>query len=240
MPPGVNPRIRRDPLQAGICIRESVADHPPLCVRDDRLMTTVRDVIATPVRRPRGRPRNPGVEDAVLAAVRDLLVERGMAGCTIAAVAERAGVGKGTIYLRWPDREALIVDALMERCVIDLQPLDTGSVRDDLVVVLGAFVDGLRSDDGPLFASTIGDLSRSPRLHALYLEHIVGPFDAVIRDILSAGIARGEIRRDADIHLSTKLLVGPLIIEALVWQQHLKHDIAADVVDAVLPGLRPA
>lgn len=202
-------------------------------------MTASPDLIAAPVRRPRGRPRNPGVEDAVLAAVRDLLVQRGVSGCTIAAVAERAGVGKGTIYLRWPDRDALIVDALMER-LIDLQPLDTGSVRGDLVGVLGAFVHGLRSDDGPLFAAAIGDLSRSPRLHALYLEHIVGPFDAVIRDILSVGITRGEIRRDADIHLSTQLLLGPLVIQALIWQQHLKDDIAADVVDAVLPGLCPA
>jgi len=202
-------------------------------------MTASPNRTSAPVRRPRGRPRNPGVEDAVLAAVRDLLVERGMAGCTIAAVAERAAVGKGTIYLRWPHQEALIVDALKER-LRDLPPIETGSVRGDLVGVLGVLVNGFRSDDGPLFAATIGDLSHSPRLHALYLEHIVGPFDAVIRDILSVGITRGEIRRDADIHLSTKLLVGPLIIEALVWQQHLRDDIAADVVDAVLPGLRPA
>ena len=202
-------------------------------------MTASPNLIAAPVRRPRGRPRNPGVEDAVLSAVRDLLVERGMAGCTIAAVAERAAVGKGTIYLRWPDLEALIVDALAER-LVDPRPFDTGSVRGDLVGVLGALVRGLRSDDGPLFAAAIGDLSRSPRLHALYLEHVVGPLDAAICDILRMGITRGEIRRDADIHLTTKLLVGPLVIEALVWQQHLKDDIAADVVDALLPGLRPA
>jgi hypothetical protein len=36
------------------------------------------------------------------------------------------------------------------------------------------------------------------------------------------------------------LLIGPLVIEGLIWQQHLKDDIAADVVDAVLSGLRPA
>ena len=202
-------------------------------------MTTSPDVIAAPVRRPRGRPRNPDVEGVVLSAVRDLLVEQGMAGCTIAAVAQRAGVGKGTIYLRWPDRESLIVDALMER-LIDLEPPDTGSVRGDLVDVLGAFVHGLRGDNSPLFAAAIGDLSRSPRLQALYLEHIVGPFDAAIRDILSVGITRGEICRDADIHLSTQLLLGPLVIQGLIWQQHLKDDIAADVVDAVLSGLRPA
>ena len=113
-------------------------------------------------------------------------------------------------------------------------------MRGDLVDVLGAFVHGLRGDNSPLFAAAIGDLSRSPRLQALYLEHIVGPFDAAIRDILSVGITRGEICRDADIHLSTQLLLGPLVIQGLIWQQHLKDDIAADVVDAVLSGLRPA
>ena len=97
-------------------------------------------------------------------------------------------------------------------------------------------------DPAQIFVKMRGDLNiggHYMRQHALYLEHIVGPFDAVISNILSVGITRGEIRADVDIHLSTQLLLGPLVIQGLIWQQHLKDDIAADVVDVVLPGLRP-
>ena len=63
--------------------------------------------------RPPGRPRSERAEKAIIGATLDLLIEEaGVVGVTIEAVAARAGVGKSTIYRRWANKEALIVDAL--------------------------------------------------------------------------------------------------------------------------------
>jgi AcrR family transcriptional regulator len=59
------------------------------------------------------RRRNERSRLAIVAATRELLLERGFDGMTIEAVAARAGVGKQTIYRWWPSRPALVADVLL-------------------------------------------------------------------------------------------------------------------------------
>src|SRR3546814_7212104 len=82
--------------------------------------------------RPPGRPRDPGVEKRILDAAIDEYLARGSAGFTIDAVARRARVGKSTVYLRWPDRDALLTDSIMARSQ-GIEDVDTGTLRGDLI-----------------------------------------------------------------------------------------------------------
>jgi len=76
-----------------------------------KTMTTVS--VAGQERKAPGRPRNARTDEAILHAVLDLLSEgQSVAAISIEAVAARAGVGKATIYRRWPNKEALIIDAI--------------------------------------------------------------------------------------------------------------------------------
>jgi AcrR family transcriptional regulator len=79
----------------------------------------------------RGRPRRADVEDRVLGATVELLTERGVEATTMHAVIERSGVARASVYLRWPNRQALITAAgrrAMGRPVIT----PSGGVEDDL------------------------------------------------------------------------------------------------------------
>lgn len=67
---------------------------------------------AAPASRPRGRPRDPALENRAREAALDVFGERGLAGLTLDEVALRAKVGKSSLYLRWPDKESLLADAL--------------------------------------------------------------------------------------------------------------------------------
>ena len=62
--------------------------------------------------RPPGRPRDPEVDRSILKATIELLADDGFGGLSIEAVAARAGVGKTTVYRRWPSKTPLVVDAL--------------------------------------------------------------------------------------------------------------------------------
>lgn len=81
-------------------------------------------------RRPGGRTA--AVRAAVLRAVADLLVESGLTGLEIPLVAERAGVGKSTVYRRWGTVPALVADLLSEMAETSVPRADTGSLRGDL------------------------------------------------------------------------------------------------------------
>ena len=67
----------------------------------------------------RGRPRRADADEAILAATLELLAEAGVAGLSMDVLAQRAGVGKATIYRRWDSKEALILDALRMTATAD-------------------------------------------------------------------------------------------------------------------------
>ena len=74
----------------------------------------------------RGRPRDPAVDAAVLDAAIDLLGAVGYARLTMEQVADRAGVGKASLYLRWPNKVALVAAAIQRRSDVVPEVPDTG------------------------------------------------------------------------------------------------------------------
>src|SRR5580704_9614751 len=92
---------------------------------------------STAVRRRPGRPRSEQADQAILAAALDLFAECGPDALCIEQVAVKAGVGKATIYRRWPGKEEMLVDALGG--LGTHLPVPQGrSVRADLVALLDA------------------------------------------------------------------------------------------------------
>src|SRR6266581_9218717 len=104
-----------------------IADHPAVAAPDAAGAVTGR-------RRP-GRPRSERADRAIMDATLSLFAESGAAGLCIEKVAARAGVGKATIYRRWPGKEDLLLDAMAWLRVPLPRPRGE-SVRDDLVALL--------------------------------------------------------------------------------------------------------
>src|SRR5436305_11983661 len=92
---------------------------------------------AVAARRP-GRPRSDQAEEAILDAVFSLFSD----GATYDAlsmemIAAAAKVGKATIYRRWPNKEALVLDAVCRRLNANKEIRVPGaSVREDLLYLL--------------------------------------------------------------------------------------------------------
>jgi len=61
---------------------------------------------------PRGRKQDPSRSTAILAATRELLLERGFDRFTVQDVADRSAAGVGAIYRRWPNKESLVAEAI--------------------------------------------------------------------------------------------------------------------------------
>ncbi len=60
-----------------------------------------------------GRPRDPQLDERVLAATRELLVEVGWDAMSVRGIAERSGVSRAAIARRWPSRPHLALDAIL-------------------------------------------------------------------------------------------------------------------------------
>ena len=60
-----------------------------------------------------GRPRCAITHQAILDCANDLLEEIGFANMSVEGIAARAGVGKATIYRRWPNKASVVMDAFL-------------------------------------------------------------------------------------------------------------------------------
>src|SRR3989449_11785024 len=97
-------------------------------------------VMAIPNEKKRGRPRSGSTEKAILKAASEMVIASGLAEMTIEGVAERAGVGKASIYRRWPSKGALAFDAVLDTILSAHPTLDTGSLEGDLAHVAVGWV----------------------------------------------------------------------------------------------------
>src|SRR5215469_2428070 len=181
-------------------------------------------------RRP-GRPRDPGYDKAILDATLEILNVKGYAGLSIDGVAAKTGVGRPTIYRRWPSKPALVIAALTQSPL--LTPThDTGALRDDLLAFQR---DQVRMMNLPasrrITAGLVADLVADPELSETYLGDYVGQRQAAVREALLRGIERGELRPDANLDLIYDLLMGPLFMRSVVRGEMLSPNMAEQMVD---------
>ena len=86
-----------------------------------------------------GRPRSEEAHQAILNATVELLAEQGYSALTVEGVASRAGVGKATIYRRWPSKLPLVVEAFGQ--LPAFEDVDTGSLEEDLVQMVRRYLE---------------------------------------------------------------------------------------------------
>src|SRR5512141_649659 len=121
-----------------------------------------------PVRRGRGRPRDPETDERITAAAAELLLQRGFDRTTVDDVASRAGVGKATVYRRWPSKEDLAVAAMETLYSTEMPEPDTGSIRTDLAESYLAVLAFVVTPEGAAFLrSSIAESVRDERIAAL-------------------------------------------------------------------------
>jgi AcrR family transcriptional regulator len=182
-----------------------------------------------------GRPRDARRDEAILVAALTILQEQGYAGLTIEGVATRAGVGRPTIYRRWPSKPALVVAALVHSRQLALPAPDTGSLRDDLLAVQRRQVELMNAPmSRRVTAGLVADLTADPELAETYVNDYLVPRREVVWQVLRRGIERGELDPDVDLALVYDLLVGPLFMRAVVWGQPLSPEAAEHTVHVVL------
>jgi AcrR family transcriptional regulator len=185
-------------------------------------------------RRP-GRPRDVRADAAIMEAAVEVLADKGPRGFTVDEVAARAGCGKATIYRRWPSRSSLLLDTA-HRMGLEPAAVDTGRLRDDLVIMLTQL--GVKMRDTPagrILPGVIAEASVHPEMKAL-LADFISDRRSRPREIVVRGIERGELPADADVELLLDVLGGTVIYRELIACAPTDEAYIARLVERVLPG----
>jgi AcrR family transcriptional regulator len=192
--------------------------------------------LADDTHRARGRPRCEDTRARILEAGLELLEKLSFNEVTADAIAERAGASKATIYRWWPDKDAVLVEALREAVAQELPFPETGNLREDIRLQLHNFIKLLTGRRGRIFSAFVAAAQSDPEIAETFQRVWREPRRAVLK----AGLERHrgkQMRQDADLEMVLDALYGPLYYRLLTGNKRFREGYAEALTDIILEGI---
>lgn len=183
-----------------------------------------------------GRPPDETLTPGILEATLSELAEVGYERLSIAGVARRAGTAKTSVYRRWPNKDAMILDAVR----LDLSRLaeaareDAGSMRADLLANLRFMARSLDGGRADALAGLLHTMRSHPALGALLRAEMVQSGVGTIGRILARAVERGELRAVPESQLVLRLAPALLMQQLFLLDEPASERFLSGVVDEVL------
>jgi AcrR family transcriptional regulator len=184
--------------------------------------------------RPAGRPRNPELDTAILAAAEQQLRELGYARTSLESVAAAAGTSVPSVRRRFGSKAALAQAVIGSLRVAEV-PDAAGPPRARALAVLENFRRNLlRRDAMAVVGTLLAEERRHPELLQAFRARLVGPRRAALRQALSDGIEVGELPPSADPEAVASMLIGSFYARYLATSD-VPDDWAKRVMSSVWP-----
>lgn len=185
-----------------------------------------------------GRPRDARAAPAILDAVVEVLSEVGFVGLTVDAVAQRAGVGKATIYRRWDTKEQLVLAAVStERYAADIP--DSGDLRADLTALYRPLTEPLAQQKAlRLLPALVAEAAVNDDLAAKLRVFMADRRMPSLR-VLEQARSRGELREGVDLELCVDLAIGSMLHRLMFTRAVVDLALVDSLVDMVWRAVQP-
>lgn len=177
----------------------------------------------------RGRPRSTQSHRAILNASYAELHDVGFRNLSIEGIARRAGVSKATVYRWWPNKAALLFEAVnshpdAEQRYPDFEPSEDTRERlhDEIRGVIRYFA----GETGSAFLDLVSESRFDPSLATALSEEFVEGRRAATRQVLAEGAARGQIRDDLDVETLMDMVWGAIYYRFLVLHDQPGPELA--------------
>lgn len=188
---------------------------------------------------------------AIIEAALEAFTQQGFTATKLDEVAERAGIGKGTIYLYFDSKENLFEEVVREKLFPIRDAAEayvanfTGTASELLSAHLGNFYKAMNDPKIPLLMSMImGEGQRFPTISAFFYNEVISKSHRMMGSIIRKGIDSGEFRADAD-KVYPQIISAPALLAAN-WnlQYGAQAPISTELymqnhIELVLRALRP-
>jgi AcrR family transcriptional regulator len=185
-----------------------------------------------------GRPRDPRIDQAILAATRLLLVSVGYNKLSFELVARRAKVTRPTIYRRWPSKMHLVYDAVFPDAGPTLVA-DTGDFRVDVRrMVHRHYASYARPEARAALPGLLVDLHERPQLRAAVVDGLENRVREQFAEIVRRAAERGDVDPGVDPDVVLDVMTGSLL-QRVVAREQLSDGFADRLADLIIRGVAP-
>jgi AcrR family transcriptional regulator len=185
-----------------------------------------------------GRPRSEGCRQKVLAAADILFTRDGLTRMSVDGVAQLAGVSKATIYRWWPNKSAIVMEALLASSEAEVYVPVSPFPEEDLIAKVRRTIALFRGPRGRVIASLIGQSQSDREIAEAYRQHLLGPRRAATREAIERAVEAGIYRADIDYDMAMDIIFGPLYERLLLGHAPLDEAFERDYPPAAVAALR--
>jgi AcrR family transcriptional regulator len=188
----------------------------------------------------RGRPRSDTVHAAILDATRTLLIKSGYAALSMDRVANHAGVGKQTVYRRWPSKAPLVAEAIMDSYPGGFELPDTGDIAADLRAWLHTNAKALEApENSALVRALAAAAADDPHDGEALYRQLTGPQHEAVIQRLQRGVDAGVVRAEVDLEAVADAVIGAILYRVVSRSSTTDETLGHfdGLVDALVVGL---
>lgn len=183
-----------------------------------------------------GRPRSEQRHNAILQAAMDMVIDLGFRAVSVESLAARTGVAKTTIYRRWPNKAAVVMDAFMERLLRTQFPL-TEKATDSIRLQMRSMAKAFRSKDGAVLKALLAEAQFDAELATAIRKRWTLPRRKIALAVFQKAISQGELRSGIDLEATIDLLYAPMYYRLQMGTGPLSDAYIDEIFDQVMEGL---
>ncbi|MEK7802090.1 MAG: TetR/AcrR family transcriptional regulator [Pseudomonadota bacterium] len=177
-----------------------------------------------------GRPRSEKSMQAILDATNKMLLHAPVREVSIEAVAKKAGVGKTTIYRWWPNKVALILDAITGPMNVLPAPVSGGNAKDLLVKQMERFARICRGRGGKVIAEVYSEAQGNGELQSLFFQKFMLQHEEILASILDQGKVSGDFRATLDTPLAVDMIYGTVFYHLMSSPEPLDQNFTDKLI----------
>jgi len=163
----------------------------------------------------KGRPRSEKSRRAILKATNSLLLHSSVQELSIEAIAKKAKVGKTTIYRWWPNKTAVIMDALASQPGLQSNMPTPKNNADAVTMQLDKLIRLLHSKNGETIAQLFSEAQADEKAQSIFNDNFLSPLIDALEYSIEQGKRDKEFRSSLDTKIAVDLLCGPIFFRLM-------------------------
>jgi AcrR family transcriptional regulator len=184
-----------------------------------------------------GRPRSESSRRAILEATRRLLTHTSVQKLSIEAIARKAGVGKTTIYRWWPNKSAVVMEAIFSQPAFHNIMATPRNAVEGVSKQIDKLCRQLAGKNGRTVAEIIGEAQPDPESLQIFIDTFLQDRYNTLNSYIEGGKQTGEFDANLDTDSAIDVILGPIFFR-LISGQELDDAFIKDMTEMLIKSLR--
>src|SRR5882757_3466665 len=184
------------------------------------------------------RLRPDEIEAVIIDTVFEDLLARGFRAVTVESISAKTGIAKTSIYRRWPNKAAMVMEAFLFKVGPGIEfprnPSYVESIRLQTLALAKAF----RGPFGSMIKALLGEAQFDAELAEAFRTRWIAPRREAAKAVIQSAIRNKELRPDIDLDQALDALYGGLYYRLMIGSGPISNACVREIFSAVMDGLR--